>query len=281
MHDLTELDAGSIVFIGGGQMATAIIEGLLNAAVPNSAVVVVEPDPAQRARLRERFKIQVVERATTCDKNPLIAIWSVKPQMMRTAISQSLPYLPGSLHLSIAAGLRCSTLCTWLHSERVIRAMPNTSSLIAAGVTGLVAAPRVTEEDKRLTEALLQAIGHYFWVDDDERLDAVTAVSGSGPAYVFHFLEAFQLGAQALGFDEEEARALVLKTAAGALKQADRGEAFSTLRERVTSRGGTTEAALRTLDGANTKDTIQAAVEAAFLRAIELSKELARENAKV
>lgn len=273
---LTQASPGSIVFVGGGQMAMALVAGLIKANLPRDAITVVEPDALQRARVIDTFGIDSVGDAASCRKTAEVVIWAVKPQVMRTAVLQSIGCFPGALHVSIAAGITTSTLVDWLKTQRVIRAMPNTSALIGAGVTGLVASADVTQADRTVGEALLSATGHCFWVESDDRLNAVTAVSGSGPAYVFYFLESFQRGAQALGFNEEQARDLVLKTTAGALAQAGLGDAFDTLRTRVTSKGGTTQAALEALNSANVSQAVEAAMRAASRRSQEMAEEFAR-----
>ena len=257
-------------------MAMALVAGLIKADLSPEAITVVEPDASQRARVIETFGIDSVGEAAGCRKTAEVVIWAVKPQVMRAAVLQSIDCFPGALHVSIAAGITTSTLVEWLKSQRVIRAMPNTSALIGAGVTGLVASAELTQADRMVGEALLGATGHCFWVERDDRLNAVTAVSGSGPAYVFYFLEAFQRGAQSLGFNEQQARDLVLKTAAGALAQAGLGDAFDTLRTRVTSKGGTTQAALEALDAANVSQAIEAAMHAASQRSKAMAGEFAR-----
>lgn len=271
----SQTPSGSFVFIGGGQMATALISGLIKAGMPAGTILVLEPDAGQQARLRNSLGVGTLSAPDSRLANAQVVVWAVKPQVLRKAADQAKSYLRDPLHISIAAGIRCSDLSSWMSSGRVIRAMPNTSALIGAGVTGLTATPQASNADRQLAQQILAAAGYCIWVESDERLDAVTAVSGSGPAYVFHFLEAFQAAAQAIGFDEETARELVLRTAAGAVQQAQLGDAFGALRARVTSKRGTTEAALQRLDLACTAAALSDAVSAAYHRASELSKELA------
>lgn len=269
---------GSCVFVGGGQMATALISGLIKAGMPAKAILVLEPGAGQQERLRSSLGVDTLGVPGSRLADAQVVLWAVKPQVLRQAAQQVKAHLRSPLHISIAAGIRCTDLSSWLGSDRVIRAMPNTSALIGAGVTGLAASPGASEMDRQSAQRILAATGHCFWVENDERIDAVTAVSGSGPAYVFHFLEAFQAAAQALGFDEATARELVLRTAAGAVQQAQSGDGFGVLRERVTSKRGTTEAALARLDLARTSDALRDAVEAAYARSAALSSELAGET---
>lgn len=273
---LEERDAtsnGPLTFIGGGQMATAMITGLIKCGWPCKSLSAVEPDPAQRDYLRT-LGIEAVEQANGQVRDASVVIWAVKPQVLRQAFEDARPHLGTPLHLSIAAGLSLTTLRRWLGTDRVVRAMPNMGALIGEGVTAMAASDAVSKADRAIAERVLASTGYCFWVDSDERLDAVTAVSGSGPAYVFHFLEAFQQAAQAQGFEPAVARELVLRTAAGAIGQAKLGEGFDVLRTRVTSKRGTTEAALSVLDERGTQQAMHDAVNAAFVRAGELARAL-------
>lgn len=264
-----------LAFIGGGQMATALAGGLIGSGWSPDRIIVIDPDPEQCARLRETLAVRASHDAIAELGLARVVIWATKPQALREAIVGARPHLADSLHISIAAGVSSTDLATWLKSDRVIRAMPNTPALIGAGVTGLLAGAGVTTQDRELATVVLGATGYSFWVESDERIDAVTAVSGSGPAYVFHFLEALQSAAQALGFDARQARELALKTAVGAVQQASRGQdSFADLRMRVTSKRGTTEAALAVLDRAGTSESLGEAIRAAYDRAGELSREL-------
>lgn len=264
----------TLAFVGGGQMASALIAGLIRAGRAGASILVVEPMPAQRIRLEKELHVQTAAAVDERLADAELVVWAVKPQILQQALADARPHLGASLHVSIAAGIPVQALAGWLGSQRVVRAMPNTAALVGAGVTGLVAGAAVSDGDRRTAESTLAAAGHCFWVADDERLDAVTAVSGSGPAYVFHFLEAFQAAAESVGFDASTARDLVLRTALGALEQARLGDPFGLLRERVTSRRGTTEAALTVLDEERTPEAVVAAVQAAYARAGELSREL-------
>ncbi|MCT9811245.1 pyrroline-5-carboxylate reductase [Acidovorax sp. Be4] len=276
---LTAKSHPRLAFIGGGQMASAMVAGLLRAGQDPASILVVEPTPAQRAHLEQTLQVSTAACADARLSAADVVVWAVKPQVLRQAADAARAHLGAALHVSIAAGLSLQTLSDWLHSQRVVRAMPNTAALVGAGVTGMAAAEGVSAADRQLAASVLAATGHCFWVDSDERIDAVTAVSGSGPAYVFHFLEAFQAAAQTLGFDTEAARELVLRTAAGAVAQAQLGEPFGMLRARVTSPQGTTAAALNCLDAQGTPQAMQAAVRAAYERAAALSLELSGQTA--
>ena len=267
-----------LAFIGGGQMASALIAGLLRKGRDPASVLVVEPTPAQRERLEKTMGVKTAAGADSQLADADVIVWAVKPQVMHEASGPARQHLGNALNISIAAGLPLATLADWFGSQRVVRAMPNTAALVGAGVTGMVAGSAVTQADRLLAEEVLAPSGHCFWVADDERLDAVTAVSGSGPAYVFHFMEAFQAAAEALGFDADIARDLVLRTTAGAVEQARLGDDFGTLRFRVTSKRGTTEAAIDVLDERATPAALDAAVKAAFRRAAALSRELSGQS---
>jgi len=257
-------------------MASAILAGLIRNGADGRGILVVEPVQTQRESLASRFDVQTAAVADDRIHCAGMVVWAIKPQILREAATASRPYLGDSLHVSIAAGLPLEALCAVLQSRRVVRAMPNTSALVGAGVTGLVAPGDLSLEDRARVETVLAATGKILWMDSDERVDAITAVSGSGPAYVFHFLEAFQAAAEAIGFSPDTARELVLLTASGALEQAKAGDGFGMLRARVTSKKGTTEAALDVLDARATPEALKDAVKSAYLRAAELSRELSK-----
>jgi pyrroline-5-carboxylate reductase len=272
--------ADTIAFVGGGQMAGAMIKGLLRAGTDAASIVAVDPAQQQRESLSSALGVRTAASADDSVAGAGVVVWATKPQVLRQAIDQARERFSAStLHVSIAAGIPVQALGDWLQSQRVVRAMPNMAALVGAGVTGMVAASAVSEADRQRAAEVLAATGSCFWVENDERLDAVTAVSGSGPAYVFHFLEAFQAAAQELGFAEEIARDLVLKTAVGAIEQAKLGEPFGTLRARVTSKRGTTEAALQVFDDRAVPKAVVDAVRAAYERAGELSRELTGQSA--
>lgn len=259
-------------------MATALIAGLLRSGSSAHQILVVEPDATQRERLRDTLGVRTLSAADDSLRGAHVVVWAIKPQIFAAAAAQARLWLAAPLHVSIVAGVPVTTLARVLGSGRVVRVMPNTPALVGAGVTGMLAAAEASRADCEIAERLLTPTGYTFWVDSDERIDAVTAISGSGPGYVFHFLEAFQQAARSLGFSETQARELVVRTAAGALTQARSDETpFATLRDRVTSKKGTTEAGLRVLAERQFSSSIGLAVESAYARAQELSREMSEE----
>jgi pyrroline-5-carboxylate reductase len=203
-----------------------------------------------------------------------LVVWAVKPQVFNQAAAEVRTHTPGALHLSVAAGIRSDSIARWLGSERVVRAMPNTPALIGLGMTALLARPAVTAADRLIVEAVVQTTGDHLWLAQEEQLDAVTALSGSGPAYVFYFMEAMVEAGVEMGLDADQARQMALATFVGAsaLAQAS-GEPLATLRERVTSKGGTTYAALTAMQASGLKPQFKAAMQAARQRASELGAE--------
>ena len=269
----------NITFLGGGNMASALIGGLLNQGFPAGQLAVIEISAEGRARLEEKFAVRCYDAvqadALACD----VLLLAVKPQQMRAACAPLQAHLDRQLLISIAAGLRLADLSRWLGGYgKLIRVMPNTPALIGAGVTGLFALPGVSEDEKRQAEQVMQAVGSTVWVDDESRMDAVTAISGSGPAYVFLFIEALQQAAGELGFTPQAARQLALDTVLGSARlAAQSADPASVLRERVTSKGGTTEAALRVMDERALKDIVTAAAAAACARSTELGDLLGKD----
>jgi len=268
-----------IAFIGGGNMAAALVGGLLARGTPAGSIHVVEPLAAQRDALRDRFGIATFERAghDALAQADLVVI-AVKPQQMREAVAPLARLLCDALVISVAAGIRARDLSRWLGGHRrIVRAMPNTPALIGKGVTGLAALADTSEADRAIADRVLGAVGPTVWVDDERLLDAVTAVSGSGPAYVFLFMEAMQDAAVALGLDARQARELTLHTVAGAAQLALQAEEPpATLRERVTSKGGTTAAALTVMEAGGLRKLVAAAIEAAQHRSVEMGDEFGR-----
>ncbi len=266
----------NITFLGGGNMANALIGGLLKQGARPADLCVIEVDAAARARLGATYGIPCLAHVDQRFPEDGLIVLAVKPQQMQSAIAPLAGRLSGQIVVSIAAGLRLDTLSRWLGGyRRIVRAMPNTPSMIGAGITGLCASPEVTADQRQAAESILQAVGSTLWVDNEAQMDALTAVSGSGPAYVFLFIEALQQAALDLGFTPEAARQLALHTFAGAAQLAIGSEEDVTvLRQRVTSRGGTTEAALRTMLDAGIQQTILAGVRAANARSIELGQML-------
>jgi pyrroline-5-carboxylate reductase len=235
----------------------------------------LEPIPEQRERLSSSLGVRTFASAKDCPVCAGTWVWAVKPQVLHDSSTAVLPLATGSLHLSIVAGISTATLATWLGTDRIVRAMPNTPATIGAGVTAMLAMAGASAADRRVADAVFGAMGHCFWVDSDERIDAVTAVSGSGPGYVFEFLHAFQRAAEMLGFSETQARELCVRTTLGAAQQAaGEATALATLRDRVTSKGGTTEAGLKALAQYELPAALDLAVTNAYERARELSRTL-------
>ncbi len=268
-----------IAFIGGGNMAQAIVGGLLKRGMTAAQITVVEPFAATAQALRSRFKLsQVQSSASEALSKATLVVWAVKPQTFAEAAEQAKPHLnPDALHLSVAAGIRSDTIAEWLGTERIVRAMPNTPALIGQGISGLYArvpedAPMtITAEDLGTIEALIDTTGSFVWVREEKQLDAVTALSGSGPAYVFYFLESLIRAGEEMDLDAETAKQLALHTFKGATALAlASSDDLATLRERVTSKGGTTYAALQAFAAAKVDEGIAQGVHAAAQRAKEL-----------
>jgi pyrroline-5-carboxylate reductase len=272
-----------IAFIGGGNMASALAGGLLARGAHADHIRIVEPLPSQRAKLASRFPgiaLDAEARAAALAGTDVV-VFAVKPQQMRDAARAVAPHLgSAAVVLSIAAGIRLADLERWLGGfPRLVRAMPNTPALVGRGISGVFAAPGVGAADRARCAAVLEAGGRVLWVDDEAMLDAVTGISGSGPAYVFYFVEALEAAGRELGFSAADARALAYATFDGAVALAQASpEDPATLRAQVTSKGGTTERAVAALDGGDVRAKIVAAVVAAAARARELGDEFARDD---
>lgn len=269
-----------IAFIGGGNMAAALIGGLVARGVAPESFVVVEPSALQRETLRDRFGVaSIASFEPQALHGTELCVLAVKPQQMRAAIEGLGPALADALVVSIAAGIRAADVSRWLGGHRrIVRAMPNTPALIGRGVTGLAAFEGLAEVDRDLAARTLSSVGEVVWVGAESMLDAVTAVSGSGPAYVFLMMEAMQQAACSLGLDERQARTLVLHTFAGASELALRSdEPVASLRERVTSKGGTTAAALEVLQARGLRAAFTDALLAAQRRSEQLGEQFGRD----
>ena len=278
-----------ILFVGGGNMCQAIIGGLIAQGTPTTGIHAIEPLAETRAALG-RMGIASAGEFHERDLVADVMVLAVKPQMMKVAVAPFSGKLQAQLVVSIAAGIRTTDLAQWLAGaagksgsagyRNVVRAMPNTPALIRAGMTGLYAMPDVSASARSGAETLLGAIGKTAWFDDEAMLDAVTAISGSGPAYVFYFIEALEQAARELGFDEPTARQFALQTFLGAARlAADSNEAPAVLRQRVTSPRGTTERAIETFDALALKRHFVEGVKAACDRSRELGDEMSREAA--
>jgi pyrroline-5-carboxylate reductase len=265
-----------IAFIGGGNMASALIGGLLRQGWPAAHIRVADIDPAARARLGSEFGIATAAGPHEAVRDAECVVLAVKPQHLREVALGLSTLAADKLVLSIAAGIRARDIARWLGGHgRVVRAMPNTPALVLKGITGLFAEKSVGAADRQHAQSVMSVAGPTLWVDAEEQMDAVTAVSGSGPAYVFYFLEALERAALELGFDKIAARRLAGETFAGAIQLAsESSEDFATLRARVTSKGGTTERALSTLDALGVLPAIVRAVHAAAERSREMGDEL-------
>ena len=264
-----------IAFNGGGNMASAIVGGLLRQGHLAGALHIVEPWDEQRARLNAQFPgVSVWPAAGAALEQAALVVWAVKPQTFQDAARATAPFVSGALHLSVAAGITSRSLAAWLGSERIVRAMPNTPALVGLGMSGLFARAAVSADDRALVENVVATTGELVWVSAEDQLDAVTALSGSGPAYVFYFLEAMREAGAAMGLPPEVAQRLAVSTFIGAATLAQRSEEpLHTLRERVTSKGGTTFAALSSLEASGIKPAFVSAMQAAQHRAAELGRE--------
>ncbi len=267
-----------ITFIGGGNMASAIIGGLVRQGHPTARLQVVEPWDEQRAKLTQQFPGMTVLPAAGADLQPSdLVVWAVKPQTFKEAATATRPYVSGALHLSVAAGITSESIARWLGSERIVRAMPNTPALVGLGMTGLMARAAVSAEDRALVEGVVRTTGELVWVKAEADLDAVTAISGSGPAYVFYFLEAMRDAGARMGLPPEVAYQLAVGTFVGAATLAQRSDdPPQLLRERVTSKGGTTYAAITAMDASGMKTRFEEALKAAQNRAAELGAEFGK-----
>jgi pyrroline-5-carboxylate reductase len=268
-----------IAFIGGGNMASAIIGGLIKQGVAPETLTVVEPFETSRDALHTQFKVGAIAKADTSLEGADLVVWAVKPQNLREAAGQAGPFCKDALHLSVAAGIRSDSLAQWLGSQRIVRAMPNTPALVGLGQTGLFARAGVTENDKTWVEWLVASTGQFLWVGEEAQLDAVTAVSGSGPAYVFYFIEAMERAALDMGMTAEHAKQLAIGTFVGASQLAQTAqEPVSVLRDRVTSKGGTTHAAITAMQSADLGALFQDAIKAAQARAQVLGDEFGKND---
>lgn len=255
-------------------MASAIVGGLLRAGRPAGSLIVVEPVVEQRERLVASFGVRALPAPDASLAEAGLVVWAVKPQLFRQAAAPCAAHVGAALQLSVMAGIGSGAIARATGTEQVVRAMPNTPALIGLGIAGLFARPAVTEAQRELVEQVLTPTGTLLWVDRESDLDAVTALSGSGPAYVFYVIEALIESAQRMGLSAEQGRALALVTFAGATELARRAdEPPAVLRERVTSKGGTTQAAIASLDADGVREAFLRALEAARARAQQLGAE--------
>ena len=266
----------NITFIGGGNMASAMIGGLRQQGRNAAGICVVEIDPAARERLAREYRVKTAAAITSESAAAECIVLAVKPQHMLDVARALRPHLDAQLVISIAAGIRLADLARWLGGySKLVRVMPNTPALVRAGISGLCAAPAVSGAERARAQQILEAVGAILWLEDEAQIDAVTAISGSGPAYVFYFIEALQQAAVDLGFDAAVARRLAFQTFAGSVQLAAQSDdELALLRARVTSKGGTTERAIAVMDAESLRAIVVRAARAAADRSRELGDEL-------
>jgi len=273
---------GTISFIGGGNMAASLIGGLIADGRDPASIYVSDPDAAKLQALADAFRVQTSSDNEEAVRLASAVVFAVKPQTMAPVVTGVA--VAGSAHrplfVSIAAGVREPDILRWLGFDAaIVRSMPNTPALVGSGATALYANAFVSSEQQSLAESVLRAVGLTLWVDDEDLLDAVTALSGSGPAYYFLLMESMERAGIALGLSKDHARVLTIQTAFGAAKMAlESSDPPATLRTRVTSPGGTTEAALDTLIAGGLEHLMHKALEAAHGRSVELGEEFGRNS---
>lgn len=272
----------NICFIGGGNMAQALIGGLLSRGLPTTRITVSDPVEQIRQILEEKG-IQTITDNVEAIQNADVVVLAVKPQVLATVLQPLKGLLSDKLVISIIAGAEIETISELIGgSQRIVRVMPNTPALVQTGAHGIYASEAVNAQDRELTSQILAATGLTIWVDSEAQIDAVTAVSGSGPAYFFYLMESMIRAGKNLGLDEKVATALTLQTALGAAQMAiTSSNSPSELRKNVTSPNGTTQAALEVFDRAQISQNIQAALAAAQKRSQELAQELSEKTKSV
>jgi pyrroline-5-carboxylate reductase len=266
-----------MAFIGGGNMASAIMGGLIRQGTPADLITVVEPFAETADRLRQTLGVNVMAQPDSSLSKAKLVVWAVKPQIFKEAATPVAAFTSQALHLSVAAGIRTDSICAWLGTRQLVRTMPNTPALVGQGMTALFACDGVSPQQKTLVEQVIATTGQYLWVDREQHLDAVTALSGSGPAYVFFFLEAMTEAGVGMGLTQTQAYQLAVATFAGASSlAAASSESPEVLRQRVTSKGGTTYAAITAMENAGVKQAFIQAMQAAEQRARELGDEFGK-----
>jgi len=270
-----------LAFIGGGNMASAILGGLMKQGLAQSQVVVIEPFAETAAKLQREFGVEVhgdASGASAVLTDADLVVWAVKPQVFKEAALPVAAFTQKALHLSVAAGIRSDSIARWVQTDRVVRSMPNTPALVGQGITGLFSRAGVSAADKQLVEQVLKSTGEWLWVKQESDLDVVTALSGSGPAYVFYFLEAMTDAGVQMGLSPEQAYHLAKATFGGATHLARQStDSPEMLRQRVTSKGGTTYAALTSMADDHVKEAFVKAMLAAQKRAAELGDEFGKD----
>ncbi len=268
-----------ISFIGGGNMAAALIGGLAGKLTAANNIHVIDISADALGKLHTQFGVTIALEIDARVAGSDVIVLAVKPQQMKGVVAQLLPHIGTQLVLSIAAGIRATDLSRWLNGHQsIVRTMPNTPALIGKGITGMVATAGVSEEQRAAADVILRAVGETVWLDDEKLIDPVTAVSGSGPAYVFYFIEAMQQAAQEMGLTAEQGNALAISTFTGAAQlAAQASDPVSVLRERVTSKGGTTYAALTSMEESGVRQAIIKAMKAAAARGQAMGEEFGRD----
>lgn len=271
------LDDLRIAFIGGGNMARSLVGGLIDKGCKPGRIIVSEPSPEQRALIAKRSPVRMSADGAAAASDADVLVFAVKPQVMASAAKAVATAVRARkpLIVSIAAGITTTDLDRWLGGgQAIVRVMPNTPALLGAGATGLYATPKVSAQQRGIAQALMEAVGQARWIDDESLMDAVTAVSGSGPAYFFLLMECMETAALELGLPAETARALILQTAFGAARMAqESGEAPAALRRQVTSPNGTTAAALQAFGDGRFEELVKKALTAARDRGRQLAQE--------
>ena len=267
-----------IAFVGGGNMGSALIAGLLKNGASCSDIAVIDPDPEKRARMEREFQVstfgEMKPESVDCDA----ILLAVKPQQLCNVASSLAGMLKSQLVISIAAGITAPDLSKWLGNyPRIVRVMPNTPAQVMKGVSALFALPQVDAPGKAAAETILSSVGSTIWLEDEAKMDAFTALCGSGPAYVFYFLEAMTASAVEMGFEMESAKKMVLDTFSGSIALASESpDEPKILREKVTSPGGTTERAILEMEKNAVKHHIVRAIHAAKERSVEMGIELGK-----
>lgn len=269
------MEQSRLTFIGGGNMARSLIGGLIASGRDPAGITVADPDPSQREHLRSRFGIEVTGDNAAAAATADVVILATKPQILSSAVADLAPADAGILYVSVAAGIREVDIHRWLGGQAaIVRAMPNTPALLGCGVTALYANEEVSADQRESAEHVLRAAGAVVWIPDEPLMDAVTALSGSGPAYFFMLLETMVRTGVEMGLTREAATLLAEETALGAARMAlESGEDLGELRRRVTSPGGTTAAAMAAMEAADVPAGIADAIRAARTRSSELAQE--------
>jgi pyrroline-5-carboxylate reductase len=268
-----------ISFIGGGNMATALIGGLAGKLTAGANIHVVDLNADALQKLHQQFGVTTAQQIDAAVAASDVIVLAVKPQQMKDVAAQLRAHVTSQLVLSIAAGIRAIDLSRWLNGHKaIVRTMPNTPALIGQGITGMTAMTGVSQQQRDAADTIMRAVGATVWLNDEALIDPVTAVSASGPAYVFYFVEAMQQAAQEMGLSAEQGNELAIVTFVGASQLAAQSpDPVSVLRARVTSKGGTTHAALTSMESSGVKDAIVRAMKAAAERGRELGEEFGKD----